>query len=442
MKNQMCLQRVTCRVSTEARDPGGRPGRGIQRNSMRWRIIQFVAASLLALLGLCLVPMSQAGAVSASANAADAGSTVAGSYSGGYGLDGTSTPVSLYVTPDGTAIEDVSTQVVMVCPPSHNAFGPEFVIDSLPLPASGTFGTTSTQTGVAFGYPAKFKLNLQGQLTTPSSPSVPTTMTGSLTESMTYTSSGKKYSCTTDKLPWSAQRDIQPTQTQSTTPPGNYSASIGLSNTTTPFTFTVAPDGTTIEAFKTDTPDNDLDCSPGDSGYTQEFDIDSLPIPASGTFETKGTQTGTFVGNPAKFTFDFQGHVHGLNSSFQPRLAGSLTESLTYTASGVTYTCTTDKLPWFATGTSLAPTTTVLVPAAGAKPLSGSTFLDASASNATSVQFWLVAARISGELRSLPPRFPTSDGSTAGIPRRSSTALTSFSLGRSAAVEPAHSVSL
>jgi hypothetical protein len=214
-------------------------------------------------------------------------------------------------------------------------------------------------------------------------------MTGSLTESMTYTASGKKYSCTTDKLPWSAQRDIQPTQTQSTTPPGNYSASIGLSNTTTPFTFTVAPDGTTIEAFKTDTPDNDLDCSPGNSGYTQEFDIDSLPIPASGTFETKGTQTGTFVGNPAKFTFDFQGHVHGLNSSFQPRLAGSLTESMTYTASGVTYSCTTDKLPWFATGTPLAPTTTVLAPAAGAAPLSGSTFLDASASNATSVQFWL-----------------------------------------------------
>ena len=60
--------------------------------------------------------------------------------------------------------------------------------------------------------------------------------------------------------------------------------------------------------------------------------IDSLALPASGTFATTSIQPGDYLGNPATYTFHFQGNVHGVNTALDSRLAGSLTATMTYTA--------------------------------------------------------------------------------------------------------------
>ena len=76
--------------------------------------------------------------------------------------------------------------------------------------------------------------------------------------------------------------------------------------------------------------------------------IDSLALPASGTFATTSIQPGDYLGNPATYTFHFQGNVHGVNTALD-RPPGSLTATMTYTASGTTYSCTSNKLPWTTT---------------------------------------------------------------------------------------------
>ena len=87
-------------------------------------------------------------------------------------------------------------------------------------------------------------------------------------------------------------------------------------------------------------------------------------------------------------------------------------------------------------GTQPPPTTSVLIPSNGAT-VSGSTTLDATASNATSVEFRLFGG-IYGYLRpgdSARPRRPTTDGCAAGTPRRSPTVRTSCRLRPSTRLE-------
>ena len=75
-----------------------------------------------------------------------------------------------------------------------------------------------------------------------------------------------------------------------------------------------------------------------------------------------------------------------------------------------------------------APTTSVLIPSSGAT-LSGSTYLDASASNATSVEFLLFGGTYGYQPQwCARPRRPTTDGCVAGTRRLSPTAPTSWCL--------------
>jgi hypothetical protein len=51
---------------------------------------------------------------------------------------------------------------------------------------------------------------------------------------------------------------------------------------------------------------------------------------------------------PAKFTYTFNGQLHGPNSDGLQRVAGIFREDITY-GSGTTYSCTSNNQAWTAT---------------------------------------------------------------------------------------------
>ena len=86
--------------------------------------------------------------------------------------------------------------------------------------------------------------------------------------------------------------------------------------------------------------------------------INSVALASNGSFSSTTTQHGDYKGNAATFTIDFQGNFHGLNSSGLARAAGSITETMTYSDSGTSYTCTSNQVSWSnARGASQSVTT-------------------------------------------------------------------------------------
>ena len=84
-----------------------------------------------------------------------------------------------------------------------------------------------------------------------------------------------------------------------------------------------------------------MPCQASRSSWTRS---PSPPAP----FTTSQTQTGDYDGFPATFKTAFAGNFHGLNSSGLARAAGDLTETMSYTAGGTNYSCTSNQLAFAA----------------------------------------------------------------------------------------------
>jgi hypothetical protein len=162
---------------------------------------------------------------------------------------------------------------------------------------------------------------------------------------MTY-NDGTAHSCTSNALPLTLLRATQPAQTSGRPPSGNYTGDYFTLGTQGSLTFSVASNRSTIQNFSTDI---DVDCTPGNVNTGVTFTIHNIPIASNGSLATTSKQNGTFVGFPASFTYVVQGHAHGNDSAGHPRIAGSVSATVTYT-DGVTHTCRSDELPWSATG--------------------------------------------------------------------------------------------
>jgi hypothetical protein len=54
-----------------------------------------------------------------------------------------------------------------------------------------------------------------------------------------------------------------------------------------------------------------------------------------------------FAGEPATFTYLFQGNFHSLNPAGVPRAAGTFEETISYT-NGVAYSCSSNEVTWTA----------------------------------------------------------------------------------------------
>ena len=98
-------------------------------------------------------------------------------------------------------------------------------------------------------------------------------------------------------------------------------------------------------------PDVYLTCAPpGGSGPAVSFSIASAPITPELSFTATTTAELTYNGKPAKFTYTFRGNFHGVNASGAARVAGTFSETVTYT-NVIAYTCMSDAQAWTAART-------------------------------------------------------------------------------------------
>ncbi|MDA0165213.1 hypothetical protein OM076_33405 [Solirubrobacter ginsenosidimutans] len=258
-------------------------------------------------------------------------SSTPGSYSGttpqGYGL-------RLYLSADGTHIQDVYVPTLMACTPVRPSFYDHLAISDIAIAGDGSFTATTTQQGVVGGVAGTFTYTFRGQLNG-------TKMTGSYREDITY-NDGVARTCTTNDTSWSATRESQGDQTASPPPAGSYSG-------TTPngygMTMYVSADSKHLQdiAFRTL-----LDCTPTIPSFYDDLGIADIPIAADGSFSATTTQQGIYAGVPATFTYTFSGHFHGANANGVARVAGTYKQVITYNDS-VARTCSTDDQSWTAT---------------------------------------------------------------------------------------------
>lgn len=267
----------------------------------------------------------------------------AGSFSGSHCAYGVCGQLSFFVSADGTALQDVSASITMTCSPGGNSVVEMFVIDSLPLTSDGDFGASNAQPVISGGFHATLTPEFQGHVHGANASNT-ARMAGSLTMTMTYRDGATKYACTSDKRAWTATRDVQPTPQPTTRPPdGSYAGHHYQFGLTGAVTFAIADGGKAIQNVSTNV---SMTCAPAGSTGGVTLVIPSLALAAGGAFAATSTQHGTYGSDPATYKFNFQGHVHGVNASSVPRLAGSLTVTMAYSHGGTAYSCSTNKWYW------------------------------------------------------------------------------------------------
>ncbi len=290
-------------------------------------------------VGTCTVTLSVDQSVSASFSLSGPSGALPGSYSGSSSQ---SFGLTLYVSPNGTQVEDVVTPTALGCTPTKN-FDDELQFASIPISADGSFSGTATQTGVMFGASAQFTYVFSGRFTG-------TNVAGQLREDVTF-NDGTAFSCTTNLLTWSATRDNQGTQTASAPPAGSYS---GSSSQSFGLSLNVSPDSSHIEDVAVATA---LQCVPTKT-FDDQLQFASIAINADGSFSGTATQTGVLFGASAQFSYTLTGHFHGPTAAGVERVGGQLREDITFD-NGTAFSCTTNLLTWSATrdtqGTAVSP---------------------------------------------------------------------------------------
>jgi hypothetical protein len=265
-----------------------------------------------------------------------------GSYSGtswqGYG-------VSFYVSSGGSSLQDITVpSVYLDCSPGDVQQLTELTIPSAAVESGGSFTGTASEDGVWSGFPATLTFSFRGNFHS-LSPSGVERAAGTLEVTVAYTN-GTAYTCTSNVMTWSATRDTQPAQTTAAPPSGSYSGTTwqgyGL-------TFSVSSNQATLEDITI--PSVYLDCMPGNVQQLTELTIPSAAIGSGGSFTGTASDSGVFSGEPATFTYTFQGNFQSLNASGVERAAGSFEVTVNY-SNGTAYTCSSNEESWTATFSS------------------------------------------------------------------------------------------
>ena len=266
-----------------------------------------------------------------------------GSYTG-FTERSDSSSVYFYVAPDGGSIEDVDIPPVDA-EPSCNAAGVSVKsapigIASIRINSDGSFSSTTTQTGLVEHQPATFTYTFNGHFHGPSTTGL-ARVDGIWREDVTYANSGKSYDCTTNDESFDAVLDReQENQNTPTASPGSYTGFTERSDSASVY-FYVAPDGGSIEDVDIPPVDAEPSCTPSGSVSSAPVGISSIPINSDGSFSSETTRTGLVDNQPATFTYTFNGHFHGPNTTGLARVDGIWREDVTYANSGTSYSCTT-----------------------------------------------------------------------------------------------------
>ncbi len=270
----------------------------------------------------------------------------AGSYSG---TDTQGYPMSFYVSPDQSAVQNVVVgTTAMDCTPSKS-FDDHFEVASIAIDSEGDFSSTTEQEGVIEHTPAKFKYTISGHLSG-------TSASGSIREDVSF-GNGTEYSCTTNALTWSLTRES--VQTEASFPPaaGSYS---GTDQQGYPVTFYVSPGGGHVQNVRVST--TVMGCTPSEE-VVDHLEVASVVINQDGSFSSTTEQEGVLKHLPAKFKYMFSGQFHGTGSAGVVRVAGTLREDITY-ENGSKFQCTTNGEDWSLTRESVQ-TEASFPPAAG-----------------------------------------------------------------------------
>ena len=114
-------------------------------------------------------------------------------------------PITFYVSSSQTSLQDISIPTVYLdCAPGNASASQPFGIASVPLASNGSFNTTTTQTGVYNGFPAKFTYTFRGNFHGVD-PSGAARAAGTFQETMTFTDTTKR-TCTSNLQSWTATR--------------------------------------------------------------------------------------------------------------------------------------------------------------------------------------------------------------------------------------------
>ena len=273
-----------------------------------------------------------------------------GSYTGAdpQALNTPSYDFTFYVSGNQKALQNIAFPTITVtCAPGASAPSFPIAIDSVKV-KKGSFGTSETWNGVYNGNPATYGVTFAGNFHGENA-SGAARVNGSLTATMSFKIGSVSYSCTSNKLAFSAAYDASQTVTNPPPPVGTYTGGDpqALNTPSYDFTYSVSSDETAIQnvAF----PHITMDCAPGNGTVVAPISIASIALNADGSFGTTQTATGTVGGDPATFTTTFGGVFHGEDSHGLARAAGSMVDSVTYMASGTSYTCSSNPLSWYAT---------------------------------------------------------------------------------------------
>lgn len=284
--------------------------------------------------------------VTSSAAATEVVKAPGGSYSGPY-LSGHYGNLRFFVSGDGTQIQDVSVpSVALTCLPGGAGITSQIVVDSTSLRANGSFSASGSATGAISesggNYPARFSYTFAGHFTGLNT-SGDISLAGTLSEKVTFTDSSAR-TCSSATQIWTASRDAQPIQPTTRAPVGSYGGPY-LSGAYGNFRFFVPAARNELQDVYV--PSVELYCTPGSVAVTEPIVIDSISLPANGYFSASLARTGDYDGYVATFHYSFRGHVHGLDPSGTPRMAGSLLVTMTFTDTAAR-SCTSNVQPWYA----------------------------------------------------------------------------------------------
>jgi hypothetical protein len=268
-----------------------------------------------------------------------------GRYSGGESQNGN--PMWLYVSGDGTQVQDLVLAVELSCTGGWGTGGPA-VLDSMNILSDNSFSATAIQDGVtgADNYPTTFTITLSGTfgVTKSGTPEA----SGTYLETDSYAGNGTSGSCSSGTQTFSATRDSQPPQPAGVGTVGTYNG--GESQNGNPFSFDVSTDRTSINELVLFV---GLGCNPGDGGVSTPVMLSSLELSSDGSFSTT-FEYETLLPNsaiPITYTITFEGHFHGVDSTGASRAAGSYLVTGTFTKNGTVYNCSSNKQWWYAAST-------------------------------------------------------------------------------------------
>jgi hypothetical protein len=257
----------------------------------------------------------------------EASTPAAGAYARGGGY------TMLYVSPNGSQVQDVSRETELACSTGANITS-AIAIEAIPVMANTTFGETQVETGLINGKPVKITITFNGHFHGLNGSGVQRAA-GTYREEVGF-EDGSGETCTTDTQAWFVELESEDSQQAQPPAAGAYARAGGYT------LFHVSTDSSQVEQVSRPT---ELNCSTG-VNITSAITVGSIAIVGNTTFTDTAVESGKIEGKNVTITITFNGHFHGLSADGNQRAAGTYRENVAF--EGSSETCTSNVQAWTA----------------------------------------------------------------------------------------------